>query len=502
MPRIFVSYRRVDSAAIAGRIYDRLNATFGSDVFKDSYSIKPGDDFRDAIRKAVTNVDVLIVVIGPDWLHVTLSDGTRRLDAPEDWVRSEVEAGLQSRTTTVIPVLVGGALPPAPASLPVSIRELAYRNALQVRDDPDFHRDMDVLIQILRSLDAQQQSTKTAVPPITAAKSERSLAVVIAVIGAIATIIAAAIGILPALLNQPMPTPPPTATLQAVVASETPTDSPTLTTAPTDRPTDTSIPSSSVTPTATHTALPPTAAPTNTPQPTTTPSTDFALTIFRDTDSFTLYVPASDEPYSLKNLAFLITLGNGGQVIRFLDRDFSAFLGLNYENIDLGTPLCFRLLHQQSTAVTPLDCTTPDVVLFTQTLVASDMFWYNDSTNQERTVTVLKDGATLGICAAGQSTCEIGVVLPDSIDSLQLSDQCTSVIKSENQSVTLPNVVRAGPGRANPLRSPVPVGQVVIIDERARADNLYWYRVSDEQGSYLGWIPETHLGTPSQACRF
>ena len=63
--KIFISYRRVDTAATYGRIYDRLAATFGKEaVFKDVDAIPFGVDFRTAIRGALDQCAVQLVVIG------------------------------------------------------------------------------------------------------------------------------------------------------------------------------------------------------------------------------------------------------------------------------------------------------------------------------------------------------------------------------------------------------------------------------------------------------
>ena len=68
MPRIFVSYRRADSKTITGRIYDRLSQSFGKDsMFKDVDDIEFGD-FRSAISEAIVKTDVMIIVIGQQWL--------------------------------------------------------------------------------------------------------------------------------------------------------------------------------------------------------------------------------------------------------------------------------------------------------------------------------------------------------------------------------------------------------------------------------------------------
>jgi integrase len=116
---IFISYRRSDSNAISGRICDRLNDAFGEPhVFKD-HKIHPGEDFRGVIKKEEALCNIVLVIIGTDWLNVTEKDNPslRRLDNQNDWVRFEVETGLQIPDTTVIPVLVNNASMPSPDAL-------------------------------------------------------------------------------------------------------------------------------------------------------------------------------------------------------------------------------------------------------------------------------------------------------------------------------------------------------------------------------------------------
>lgn len=150
MPRIFISYRRADSKTVTGRIYDRLRQEFGrGDVFKDVDDIPPGTDFRSVLKDAITTCDVMLVIVGSQWLNITDDQNQRRLDNPEDFVRIEVEMGLQRDTMQVIPVLVEGAAHPGEVSLPEPLKPLAYKNSVVVRDDPDFHRDMNVLIRHL-----------------------------------------------------------------------------------------------------------------------------------------------------------------------------------------------------------------------------------------------------------------------------------------------------------------------------------------------------------------
>ncbi len=158
MPRIFISYRRADSRTFTGRIYDRLLVAFGeTQVFKDVDDIPAGDDFRQVLHQAVVSSNVLLAIIGPNWINALGEDGRRRLEDPDDFVRIELEHALTKSDMRVIPVLVGGAQMPAVAQLPASLRELPYRNAVAVRDDPDFNRDMERLVSQIKSSAPQKR---------------------------------------------------------------------------------------------------------------------------------------------------------------------------------------------------------------------------------------------------------------------------------------------------------------------------------------------------------
>ncbi len=149
--RIFISYRRSDSADATGRLYDRLVARYSKErIFKDVDSIPLGADFRQVIDGAVGSCAVVLAIIGRGWLSAR-DEGGRRLDDPADFVRLEIESALR-RGIPVIPVLVSGAVMPREPELPASLRELTYRNGAPVRPDPDFHSDVDRLIRALDNL--------------------------------------------------------------------------------------------------------------------------------------------------------------------------------------------------------------------------------------------------------------------------------------------------------------------------------------------------------------
>src|SRR5690242_10694811 len=89
--RVFISYRKRDTAGQAGRLYDSLAARYGEhNVFMDTDAIDPGEDYRDALNSAVVDCDALVALIGRGWLTATDAEGRRRLDSPDDWVRIEI----------------------------------------------------------------------------------------------------------------------------------------------------------------------------------------------------------------------------------------------------------------------------------------------------------------------------------------------------------------------------------------------------------------------------
>ena len=165
--RIFVSYRREETAYPAGWLYDRLVEHFGQgQVFKDVDSIELGDDFVEVITAAVAGCDVLLALIGDRWLTITGENGRRRLEDPGDFVRLEIEAGL-TRNIRVIPVLVGGARMPRVTDLPPSLAKLVRRQALELspsRFDSDTGRLIRVLDSSLAEVQARQLGTGPGLP--------------------------------------------------------------------------------------------------------------------------------------------------------------------------------------------------------------------------------------------------------------------------------------------------------------------------------------------------
>ena len=151
--RVFISYRRADTANQAAWLADRLAGHFGrQQVVRDVEEIQLGNDFADVIAAAVTSCDVLLALIGHQWLAAAAG--------PEDFVRVEIESAL-TRGVQVIPVLVDGARMPTAAELPPSLALLAQRPPLSLgAANPE--ADVSRLVQVLDQSIAQRMTERQA----------------------------------------------------------------------------------------------------------------------------------------------------------------------------------------------------------------------------------------------------------------------------------------------------------------------------------------------------
>lgn len=148
--RIFISYRRSDSAGHAGRLYDYLREYFGADrIFFDVDTIKPGADFEQKIKAELDNSSVVLVLIGNQWLATKDTNGNKRLEDPHDYVRLEVETAL-NKDFTVIPVLLQGVSMPSGNELPEPVSDLSRRNAIKLSDE-HWNSDLRLLTAILKN---------------------------------------------------------------------------------------------------------------------------------------------------------------------------------------------------------------------------------------------------------------------------------------------------------------------------------------------------------------
>lgn len=158
---IFINYRRGDDPGFTQALYSRLEQVFPPErLFMDVDNIAPGLDFVQVLNDQVARCDVLIAVIGKNWLGATDEAGERRLDNPEDFVRVEIESAL-SQKKRVIPVLVNDAKMPRSAELPESLRTFARCNAVKLSHER-FKADTQSLIRSLESALAEAEASRRA----------------------------------------------------------------------------------------------------------------------------------------------------------------------------------------------------------------------------------------------------------------------------------------------------------------------------------------------------
>ena len=160
---IFISYRRDDTEGEAGRLYDDLVRAYGdASVFMDVAGINPGIDFRKAIDDNVATCGVLLAMIGPQWVTIKNSAGQLRLEDANDFVRLEVASAL-ARNIAVIPVLVHDAIMPHPDQLPDNLKDLAYRNSVELTH-ARWNSDVQLLTKALQQYVAPASASPSEQP--------------------------------------------------------------------------------------------------------------------------------------------------------------------------------------------------------------------------------------------------------------------------------------------------------------------------------------------------
>ena len=129
-------------------------------VFKDVDDIPHGSEWLEEIHRRLEAADLMVVVIGPDWLDLVDDRGRRRLDDPEDVLRGEIGKALR-RKIPILPLTVDGASMPDGRKLPGRLRALAgYQGKAMAAATPISHADMD------RVLEAIAETLGVPVPPL------------------------------------------------------------------------------------------------------------------------------------------------------------------------------------------------------------------------------------------------------------------------------------------------------------------------------------------------
>ena len=141
--RIFMSYRRADTGPVVRRIGDRIIGRFGDGaIFRDEVSIPGGTDFPNQIQSALSTCHIVLAIIGNRWMKSPPKD---------DWIEVELETA-RKNNIIIIPVLIDDAIMPTASEMPQSIGWITAINAITVRQDADFDRDLEKLFEVAQSL--------------------------------------------------------------------------------------------------------------------------------------------------------------------------------------------------------------------------------------------------------------------------------------------------------------------------------------------------------------
>lgn len=143
MTSLFISYRRggIDDGA-SHHLAEDFRKAFGTDeVFQDKTGIGVGK-FEDQLRERAQSSRAIVVVIGTDWI-----ERIAELQNPEDWVRLEIEAGIQAGVL-IIPIILERARLPDESELPASLQKLVTFQAVQIHQS-HWNEDVEQLIEEL-----------------------------------------------------------------------------------------------------------------------------------------------------------------------------------------------------------------------------------------------------------------------------------------------------------------------------------------------------------------
>ena len=182
MAGTFISYRREDAAGYAGRLRESLERKLGAArVFRDVDTLRPGQDFVQAIEARLADCAVMLAVIGREWAGARDLAGSRRLDEPFDFVRIEIAAALARPEVLVVPVLVEGASMPTSSELPDNLKALTRRHAVSLRDET-WDADVDRLVNVIEGAIASRDPSR-ADAPISAAQMWVAAALAVVIVG-------------------------------------------------------------------------------------------------------------------------------------------------------------------------------------------------------------------------------------------------------------------------------------------------------------------------------
>jgi hypothetical protein len=143
--RVFLSYRRDDTQAVARLIYDKLTPKIGREnVFFDVSSIPMGVTFDEFVRDQLVQCSTLLAIIGGTWLG-RRQWGASRIRSKNDWVRRELELAFRQRLR-VIPIVVVPHKMPDASELPRELKRLPSIQFAELSLGKDYETHVDRIV--------------------------------------------------------------------------------------------------------------------------------------------------------------------------------------------------------------------------------------------------------------------------------------------------------------------------------------------------------------------
>ncbi len=154
--KVFISYRRDTDGARATLVAKSIEgAVTAGGVLSREQGIelrtyldvqdRLGVSWPERIKDELAASNIVVAIIGPEWLSAKDQYERRRIDQDDDWVRCELESALRG-DGILVPILFDGAVMPPAAALPATIADLGDRQGLSVRTS-NFDSDIQPLLR-------------------------------------------------------------------------------------------------------------------------------------------------------------------------------------------------------------------------------------------------------------------------------------------------------------------------------------------------------------------
>jgi hypothetical protein len=137
------------------RLYRTLVAVFGLDaVLTSEVAIPVGADYADVLVEQARSCQIMLVLIGPDWLTVDEYGYS-----PSYWSQMEIATALQAGNIVAAVLLGGATLLPQPEDLPTKIAQLGRLRCRRLSEG-SFDRDAGELVNQLTNMLASSRHSR------------------------------------------------------------------------------------------------------------------------------------------------------------------------------------------------------------------------------------------------------------------------------------------------------------------------------------------------------